>query len=350
MAQRLLFARVGWMRWYKGPRPDDEKPIGGGKYNQTNVGHEAFNFLPIGGRALAYFQPRLRRGYRSSIRLQRVQPGFKGDLLDRVMVVFVASNPISSGQFVVGWYKDAEVHRFSQGSSVKERNKFSYFVETSSANAVLVPVRRRIFSVPNGKGGMGQANICYVYEDEHGTRKQAHWINEAIEYISSYQHEDAAQDPTSESDQEISELIGSTIEHGAGYQSNPRIRRAVEDYAMRWANKRLREMGFAAVDKHKTNPYDFLCTVHGADLYVEVKGTQEDGRCVSLTPNEVKHAKAHGNSALFVVYGVQVRGKRTPEVSGGKELFLNPWDISFGRLEPHGYAFTLPESAFTAER
>ena len=116
---------------------------------------------------------------------------------------------------------------------------------------------------------------------------------------------------------------------------------------MEWANRRLREMGLAPQDRHKTKPYDFLCLAGDADLYVEVKGTQEDGRCLSLTPNEVRHAKSHINSALFIVYGVQVMGDKKPEVSGGKELFLRPWDISSGRLEPRGYAFTLPESAFT---
>jgi len=40
----VLFACIGWMRWYKGPQADDEKPIGGGKYNRYSLGHEAFNF------------------------------------------------------------------------------------------------------------------------------------------------------------------------------------------------------------------------------------------------------------------------------------------------------------------
>lgn len=46
---RVLFARVGWMKRYLGPTPDDPKPIGGGKYNEDHVGGEAWNFLPIEG-------------------------------------------------------------------------------------------------------------------------------------------------------------------------------------------------------------------------------------------------------------------------------------------------------------
>lgn len=346
MAIPVLFARVGWMRWYKGPQPDDEKPIGGGKYNESNLGHEAFNFLPVNGRMLGYFQPRLRKGSPSSINLQRIEPGCTSPSLDRVLVIFVARNPNSGGQYIIGWYKEARVHRRSQESTAKVRNEFSYFLETSQHNAVLVPVDRRSFIVPGGKGGFGQANVCYVFEDD-GARKQAHWVDEALEYISSYQLEDAAQDPASESDREISDLIGSTIERGAGYQSNPLVRRAIEDYAMQWANRGLKEMGLAPVDKHKTKPYDFLCSVDGVHLYVEVKGTQENGKCLSLTPNEVRHAREHTNSALFVVYDVRVEGEKKPRVSGGKELFVNPWDINSGQLEPRGYAFTLPDSSFT---
>jgi len=36
MTKRVLFARVGWMRWYRGVQPDDLKPIGGGAYNDRH--------------------------------------------------------------------------------------------------------------------------------------------------------------------------------------------------------------------------------------------------------------------------------------------------------------------------
>jgi len=119
---------------------------------------------------------------------------------------------------------------------------------------------------------------------------------------------------------------------------------------MNWAYKRLKELGFSPVPKYKTNPYDFLCNVSGVDLYVEVKRTQQNGRCISLTPNEVTHAREHRNSALFIVYGVDVKGKRSPKISGGKELFIRQWDIDSGQLEPRGFAFTLPESVFESKQ
>src|SRR5438552_13515077 len=73
---------------------------------------------------------------------------------------------------------------------------------------------------------------------------------------------------------------------------------------------------------------------------------QENGRSISLTPNEVKHASEHKNSALFIVHSVKVNGKRNPRVSGGHEIFLTRWDISQGTLEPRGYVFSLPAATF----
>jgi hypothetical protein len=74
------------------------------------------------------------------------------------------------------------------------------------------------------------------------------------------------------------------MEHIAGFQSNPRIRRAIEMYAMIRAEKHLRKQGYDPHDTHKTEPYDFLCNASGSELYVVVKGTQVNGDSVSLTP------------------------------------------------------------------
>ncbi len=150
-----------------------------------------------------------------------------------------------------------------------------------------------------------------------------------------------AQEPDSEADPDIEEILGSTIEHVAGFQSNPRIRRAIEMYAMGRAEKHLRKLGYKPEDTHKTKSYDFVCNISGTDLYVEVKGTQDNGNSVSLTPKEVEHAQEHKNSALFIVHSVKVKGKKDPVVSGGKELFRNPWDIATGTLKPRGYVYTL---------
>lgn len=93
------------------------------------------------------------------------------------------------------------------------------------------------------------------------------------------------------------------------------------------------------MDCHKTKLYDFECLVAGRKLYVEVKVMQDGGLSVSLTPREVEHAQTNQNSAL-IIYGVKVKGKRSPKVSGGAMVFLNPWDIASGVLKPRGFVFS----------
>jgi hypothetical protein len=334
------------MRRYRGPQPSDEKPVGGGSYTKGELGNEAFNFLPLNGEVLGYFQPQLqplavRLEHPSTIALGRIEARFKGEELKGVLAVFVATDPKRGGQRIVGWFREATVYRHAQPSSAKERNRFSYFLKARAENAFLVPETRRAFKIPGGKGAFGQANVCYPL-DSNRHPKGAGWIEEALNYIASYDLENIAQEPDSEADPDIEVTLGSTIERAAGFQSNPRIRRAIEEYAMRWAEKRLKELlGQKPTDTHKTKSYDFLCNVSDTELFVEVKGTQDNGNSVSLTPKEVEHARKHQNSALFIVHSVKVEGKRNPIVSGGKEIFLHPWDISTGTLKPRGYVFTL---------
>jgi hypothetical protein len=339
----VIFARIGWMKWYRGPQPDDEKPIGGGGYNKRDIGSEVFNFLPLNGYCLGYFQPRLRKDHPSTIALERIEAGFNGKALNGVLAVFVATDPKHGGQRIVGWYPNATVYRDEQLSNDKRRDSCSYFLKARAEAAVLVPEPRRLHEIPaRGKGCFGRANVCYALDDEGHPKSEAPWMDEAVNYIEAYELENGAQEPESDADADIEQTLESTIEHVAGFQSNPQIRRAIEEYAMRWAERRLRDLfGQKPKDTHKTKSYDFLCNISGTELYVEVKGTQDKGNAVSLTPKEVEHAQNHRNSALFIVHSVKVKGKRSPVVSGGKEVFLHPWDISNGTLKPRGYVYTL---------
>jgi len=343
---QVLFARVGWMRWYRGPQAGDEKPIGGGKYNRESLGHEAFNFLPLNGTVLGYFQPQLQPEERqqanpSTIALERIKAGFTGDSMPNVLTVFFATDPERGGQRIVGWFRSAKVYRDAQDSPLRERNRFSYFIEAAANNAVLVPEDRRDFILPRGKGGAGTSNVCYALEQD-GKPKSSEWIADALDYIDNYALENVAEDPASETDAAIADEIAATLENAGGFQSNPRIRKAIEQYAMDWAEKHLTKLKYPYRDTHKNKPYDFVCTIDGADVFVEVKGMQDDGKAISLTPREVEHAKKNRNFALIIVHSVKVEGKRKPKVSGGKLVFIHPWDISEGTLKPRGFVLTLP--------
>jgi hypothetical protein len=318
------------MKRYKGSAADDEKPIGGGSYTRKNVGAEVFNFLPVEGKLRGFFQPS-----GGKVRLERIEPGFRGDALDGVLLIFVARNPNGGGQYIVGWYRDATLFRQPRSSPWGEN--FPYVAEAAEDRGKLLPESRRLHRIPTGRGALGQANVWYPCDENGQEKADLGWVDEALRYV-----DGVADALESETQSEVTLTAEMGIERDAGFQSNPQIRTAIETYAMKWALKRLTDLGLQPKDMHSTQCYDFLCTQGGEHLFVEVKGTQANGRSVSLSLNEVKHALEHKNSALFIVHSVMVNGKRKPRVSGGQEVFCNPWGLSEQDVKPSGYFYTLP--------
>lgn len=111
MSERVLFARVGMMSYYRGPQAGDERPVGGGRYNRTNIGHEAWNFDLRDGWYYGY----VRSGSRDEgVRLDRIDAAAAhSDELDGVTIIFFAPKA-GGGQVVVGWYRRAIVYRAAQ--------------------------------------------------------------------------------------------------------------------------------------------------------------------------------------------------------------------------------------------
>lgn len=122
------------MKFYQGPRPGDEKPIGGGSYNTEEIGLEAYNFLNISGTLYGYFQPHMKPPY--EINLGRIEQGFVDDKIDNVLVIWFATNPIKRGQVVIGWYNHATVFRAMQSpNTLLLRKNFSYNIKARAAIA-----------------------------------------------------------------------------------------------------------------------------------------------------------------------------------------------------------------------
>ena len=182
MHEAVLFARIGWMKEYRGPQPGDERPEGAGEYTKSkmNLGHEAFNFLPVEDCVYGYIQPAGR-----TLNLERIAGGECEDSLNDALVVFVSKHPKEGVQRVVGWYENATVFRESHNSRHPERKGFDYFAVTEVKNAVLLPLAQRKCEVPSGKRGMGQANICYLYHPDRSP-KQCPWVEQVLKFIENY--------------------------------------------------------------------------------------------------------------------------------------------------------------------
>ena len=189
LQRRVLFVRIGWMRFYDGPTPHDEKPIGGGSYTEGHIGHEAYNFREASGSLYGYFQPS-----HETICLERIDPSGAGaDHLSGVLVAMIACR-VKGGQVIVGWYRDATVFRKKKPHSPGKPEGYGHFCSSKRKDCVLLPEYNRTFEIPQGKGGLGQANICYD-RDTKGEQKSAAWIKEAINFIESYRASNILDNP-----------------------------------------------------------------------------------------------------------------------------------------------------------
>jgi 5-methylcytosine-specific restriction protein A len=174
MAEPVIFVRIGWMETYQGSRTL-EHPIGGGKYNEHEIGVEKDNFLPDAyGRLHGYFA--VGKGSHS-INLFRVdgRPETKKlDELSPVLVIFVATHHENGGGVIVGWYRNAQLYRHEQTGL----NGHEFRVEADAGDAVLVPADKRIeFPIPKASpdvSALGHSNVFYLF-DERGQSRSLPW-------------------------------------------------------------------------------------------------------------------------------------------------------------------------------
>jgi hypothetical protein len=326
MDRKVLFARIGWMKFYTGAI--EEKPVGGGSYNKEHIGSELFNFRPV-SRFLYGFA---RGGSRTSaFNLKRIDPkAGKSDKLEQVTVVFVAKHP-SGGQRVVGWYENATVYRKWESHPIQPRYKkgVAFCIKAASAGARLLPTSWRTEPVPGGKGGMGQSNVCYPVRRGRPAFKP--WMLRILKYIEDYDGPNLLDDRSVEAE-EI-EPIETVIETSAGFETNPGIRRAIENHSVREATRYFEKLGYRVEVKGK--PYDLFCVKDRAKKFVEVKGTRTDGSAVALTRNEVNFLKKNaGSAAMFVLHSIRIKSSKTPKAFGGRMRLIEPWDPSCGELKP----------------
>jgi len=111
---RVLFARIGWMRFYRSIRPDNE-PIGGGSYNEENTGSEVANFFPWQGRVYGFFRTPLG----SRLNFRRIGRNARdAEALEGVLLIFIGRRA-EGGQVVVGWAIDRFVERGLRTANVQ---------------------------------------------------------------------------------------------------------------------------------------------------------------------------------------------------------------------------------------
>lgn len=151
---KILYCRVGWMNAYQGN--SDEKPVGGGRYNKDNIGHEVYNYLGVNDRYYGFVQA----GKKEQIHIERLCKDDKAEFVNDVLVVWVAKKA-TGGQWIVGWYKKATVYRFLQQvpEEVRETRELKDHCayNITSIDVYLLEESERKYKIE----GMGQANVWY---------------------------------------------------------------------------------------------------------------------------------------------------------------------------------------------
>jgi len=341
---KVILARIGFMKFYQGPKPGDEKPIGGGSYNTGKIGHEAYNYININGSLYGYFQPHMKEPY--EINLGRIEQNFAGDKIDKVLVIWFATNPIDKGQVVVGWYNNATVFKSIQSpKKVPQRKNYNFNIKANKKDCVLLPISKRKFPVGHGikgkkKGNPGQANAFYLL-DANGNPKDLNkstnkWIPKLIKYVNNYTGA-----TLSTQDDELQEDI-LTAEHssgGQGFQSDVEIRLMIEAHAMNICQNYYRKKGYKVEDVSATHSCDFIISKKGSSRFIEVKGTQTTGKTIILTKNEVALSKTQGNKmALFLVHSI-IMNKKSVKKGSGIISIIDPWKVKDKMLTPISFTY-----------
>jgi hypothetical protein len=137
---------------------------------------------------------------------------------------------------------------------------------------------------------------------------------------------------------------------GQGFQLDVDVKVAVEAHAMNAATDFYRE-DWDVEDVHGTESYDLICRRHGEEKHVEVKGTTTDGTEVILTPNEVRHAREHPYTALFILSNITIERTvdGTVTAAGGDQQLFDPWPIDDGTLTPLGFPYQVPSGRPAAQ-
>lgn len=159
--RNIAFFNIGWMDQYNGLGSDTI--AGGGSLANEEKG-EVYNFLNRDGVTYGCVQPS-----GSNMNINRLGAKDGDESIDDILVVWMATRP-EGGTVIIGWYKNATVHRAIQQRPLGEKGSSeiqSYYAKAATRDCTLLPVDKRTFKVPRGqKGQPGRSNVWYADQPE----------------------------------------------------------------------------------------------------------------------------------------------------------------------------------------
>ena len=276
------------MKSYKGLKGDSIK--GGGSYiKKHGEGGEMYNFLPIDD----YYY-----GFCGGIRgidIHRLDPSIKGDKLEDVLVVWVATDPSGGGRKVVGWYKNAIIYNEYQDPPAEPIRQYCVKAKKNDC-VVIVKTIERVQKIPRGKGGFGQSNNWYADSPE-GKRIR----EKVLTFINNYEKG------------EITKYYG---KKKGGIKRKPDLflKQKVERIAINMTYEYYDNYGYTIVNREKDNiGWDLEADNGDTLLKIEVKGLSGDSINIGLTPNEYREMKR--NVSTYRISVVTKALTKSPQLS-----------------------------------
>lgn len=272
MKNKIVFFNTGWMDQYRGLTND--KITGGGKYvSDMGWGHELFNFKNYKGKYYGYVQPK------SMINLEKLGAKEGADFVKGINVVWLATDPINGGTYIVGWYKNATIFRFSQKPPLNSNRRYkgesiNYYAKAKAVDCKLLSVDERNFKVQRGKRNwLGQSNVWYASENPK-------FIDKVKAYIS--------QGKISKKTKQLKKP------KNKGWQTDVLKRNEIEQKAVLVVTKYYHNLGYNVKSFEKDNVgWDLTATNEKVELKLEVKGLSGSQIGTELTPNEYSKMKLH---------------------------------------------------------
>lgn len=170
---KILVCNIGWMKRYRG---EDDIHSSAAYVQEHGAGYEMCNFLPVQGRVFGYVKASRHR----TINIERLGAQKGQGFITGVLVIWTAPQPGGPGRKVIGWYRDATVHRkpkpikdSSLSDEHKERGIDYCYIEADEDNIELLEPAERTLNVPMAKGdgvkgGMGnQSAIWFPDPNRH---------------------------------------------------------------------------------------------------------------------------------------------------------------------------------------
>ena len=330
ITDRLVLARVGWCEFYNGTLGD--KPVAGGTYNDSGAGSEWHNFRVIGGRVYGFVHARLAE--------KRVLGATLHSAND-VAVAFFATNSETGGQYLVGWHRHAGLNDPAGYRDRPGGHEGVFLWSCASTDATLLPRPQRSLPIPKGKGATGQAQITYARSAD-GKPKTMAWLKDVRKFMLAY---DGPSLTGASGKHAIATLAAQGAEdvlRGQGIVTNAQLRKVIETYAMRRVKALLKKKyGKVPVDTSGTESYDFLCSMKGKGIQVEVKGTRGAGDSLLFSAAEVALARKDVVD-LYVVSGVRISGsdKTGYQASGGDVEHVPDWGRTKYDASPLAFQIT----------